>query len=130
MAKGKPTQGGGQLPNYTVAHIKLVVLFCAYGFSGLLTYSVYSVVLKREGAFFKTLQDYFECESTGVSPNKTCERSVFENLDPTEFTFPTAIMSYLLYPFATLLYVINIKKLIKWSWRMQPKSSSTHNTHS
>ena len=112
MAKSKPTQAGGQIPNYTVAHIKLVILFCAYGFSGLLTYSVYSVALKREGVFFKTLQDYFECESTGFSPNKTCERRIFESLDPTEFTFPITIVSFVLLPLATSLYVTNVKKLM------------------
>ena len=117
------------MPWHIVAHIKLVVTFCAYGFSGLINYSAYSVVLKRENAYSTALQDYFECESTGISPNKTCERSIFESLDPTEFTFPITIVSFVILPLATLLYVTNIKKLMT-KFKCNKKKATTVQTYS
>ena len=113
-SKEKQAQAERQsLPNHNVAHIKLVVTFCAYGVSAVLNYTAYSYVLTREDAYSKALHQYFECESTGVNSNKTCDRRIFENLDPTEFTFPATTIFYMLFPLATLLYVTDIKKLMK-----------------
>ena len=66
--------------------MKLILTFCVYGISNIVNYSAYSVSLKREGAFSKELEQYFDCESMGVSFGKTCDRDAFERLDPTEFT--------------------------------------------
>ena len=115
-----------------MAHVKLVAIFCAFGVTTVLNYSAYSAVLRRQNAYSTALQDYFDCESTGVSPNnRACDRSIFESLDPTEFTFPVTSVSYILVPLATLLYVTNVKKLVKSKHRKRqdPAQNSANSSN-
>ena len=98
---------------YTLAQIKLAMVFCAYGFSTVLNYTAYSVVVRRQDAFSKQLGQYFDCESTGISPGKVCDRHIFESLDPTEYTFPLTTITYILLPISTLIYVMNFERLGK-----------------
>ena len=103
----------GQSNIYTAAQIKLAMVFCTNGFATVLIYTAYSVVVRRQDAFSEQLDHYFDCESTGISPGKTCDRHIFESLDPTEYTFPIVIISYLLLPIGTLIYVMNFERLGK-----------------
>ena len=93
---------------YTSAQIKLILIFCAQGIAAVISYSVYSVALKREPAFQQALDDYLECEK---SANIQCDRSSFEALDPTPITFTLATISSALLPLSILIYVANIEKL-------------------
>ena len=79
----------------------------------MLNYTAFSVVVSRQDAFSEQLDHYFDCESTGISPGKVCDRHIFENLDPTEFTFPLAIISFVLLPIGILIYVMNFERLGK-----------------
>ena len=99
--------------HYTAAQVKLILTFCAYGVANLILYSSYSVVLKREDAYSQALEEYFDCESTGVEFGKFCDRSVFEALDATPITFPLTTIAYMLLPLAPLIYVSNVEKLSK-----------------
>ena len=98
---------------YTSAQVKLVLTFCAYGFANVVNYSAYSVILKKEDAYSQALEQYFDCESTGVEFGKSCDRSAFEALDASPITFPLTTISYMLLPIATLIYVANIEKFAK-----------------
>ena len=98
---------------YTAAQIKLAMVFFTNGFATVLNYTAYSVVVSRQDAFSEQLDQYFDCESTGISPEKECDRHTFESLDPTEFTFPLTIISYILLPIGTLIYVMNFERLGK-----------------
>lgn len=91
-------------------------MFCTYGISNIISYSSYSVVLRRQDPYAQALEAYFDCESTGVVIGKTCDRSIFEEIDPTETTFPLSIASYMLLPIGTLIYVSNIEKIFKKYW--------------
>ena len=93
--------------------MKLVLTFCAYGVANVILYSSYSVVLKREDAYSQALEEYFDCESTGVELGKSCDRRPFEALDATPITFPLTTIAYMLLPLATLIYVSNVEKLSK-----------------
>ena len=105
------------------AHMKLLLTFCVYGISNIVNYSAYSVVLRREDAFSQELEQYFDCESTGVSFGKTCDRDAFERVDPSKFTLPLSTISVGLMPIATLIYVANVEKFIK---KCRQKISSKH----
>ena len=112
----QPTQyGDGEMNTststhrYTSAQVKLVMTFCAYGIANIGNYSAYSVVLKREGAYSQALEEYFDCESTGVEFGKSCDRSAFQALDASPITFPLTTISYVLLPLATLIYVANVE---------------------
>ena len=98
---------------YTSAQVKLVLTFCAYGVANVILYSSYSVILKREDPFSQALEEYFDCESTGVEFGKSCDRSVFEALDPTPIVLSLSTIAYMLLPLATLMYVLNVEKLSK-----------------
>ena len=98
---------------YTHAQIKLVLIFCAYGLNGLINYSAYSRVLRKEGAYSQALEQYLSCEEMGSS-NNTCDRSIFEEHDPTPVTFPLTTISHVLVPLAILIYVANTKRLLKY----------------
>jgi len=101
-------------PNiYTAAQIKLAIVFCTSGFSRVLNLTIYSVVVSRQDAFSEQLDHYFDCESTGISPGKACDRHTFESLEPTEFTLPVVIISYIFVPIGTLIYVMNFERLGK-----------------
>ena len=95
---------------YTSAQIKLVLIFCAHAIAILINQSVYSVVLRREPSFQQALDDYLECEESG-NVDVQCDRSSFEELDPTPITFTLATIAYTLFPLSTLIYVANIEKL-------------------
>ena len=103
----------GQSNIYTAAQIKLAIVFCTSGFSRVLNLTIYSVVVSRQDAFSEQLDQYFDCESTGSSPGKVCDRHIFESLDPTEFTLPLVIISYIFLPIGTLIYVMNFERLGK-----------------
>jgi len=103
----------GQSNIYTAAQIKLAMVFCTNGFAIVLNYTAFSVVESRQDAFSEQLDQYFDCESTGISPGKVCDRHAFESLDPTEFTFPLAIISFVLLPIGILIYVMNFERLGK-----------------
>jgi hypothetical protein len=116
--KPKPMTNGNEESNspthrYTSAQVKLILTFCAYGVANVILYSAYSVVLKREDAYSQALEQYFDCESTGVMVGKSCDRSTFEALDATPITFPLTTISYMFLPLATLIYVANVEKFTK-----------------
>ena len=93
--------------------MKLILIFCAYGVASIINYSAYSVVLRKEAAYSQALEEYLSCEGMGAS-NTTCDRSIFEVHDPTPVTFPITTIAYSLMPLATLVYVANTKKLLKY----------------
>jgi hypothetical protein len=116
--KPKPMTNGNEESNspthrYTSAQVKLILTFCAYGVANVILYSAYSVVLKREDAYSQALEQYFDCESTGVMVGKSCDRSTFEALDATPITFPLTTVAYMLLPLATLIYVVDIEQCRK-----------------
>ena len=96
---------------YTSAQIKLIFTFCAYGVANLINYTAYSVVLRREDAYTQALDQYFTCESGGGE--NACDRSTFEELDPTEVTVPVFSVAYMLLPLAALIYVADISDMEK-----------------
>ena len=98
---------------YKHAQIKLVLIFCVFGLTGLLNYSSYSRVLRKEGVYSQALEQYLSCEEVGAA-NNTCDRSIFEEHDPTPITFPLTTISHVLVPLAILIYVANTKKLLKY----------------
>ena len=69
------------------------------------------MVLRQEGPFSQALEEYLDCESLGT--NSTCSRDKFENFDPTPITNPLALISYVLLPVSTLIYVANVEKIFK-----------------
>lgn len=112
------TQGADETnTHYTSAQVKLVLTFFAYGFTNVINYSAYSVLLSGESAFSQALEEYFNCESTGMVVGKTCDRSIFEEIDRSRITFPLTMTSYIFMPLATLIYVSNGEKLIKKYWQ-------------
>ena len=123
IVRRKISQSGQELPNHIVAHIKLVVIFCAYGLAGFLISIVYSVALKTEDAYLVALHQYFDCEKTAFITNKTCDRSIFEDLDASVFLNPVGLVSYVFYPFPILLYVLNFKR-IKFKKKADVEKSS------
>ena len=87
-----------------------MLIFCTQGFATIINYSAYSVVLRMEDAFSQASEEYLNCEGRG-NVNEQCDRSSFEELDPTPTTFPLTTITYVLLPLSTLIYVANVEKL-------------------
>lgn len=112
----RPEDGDGDnskaKSTYTEAQIKLVFTFLTYSLFSVIGYVLYSVVLNRQGIYSTELERYFDCESTGTSPDKVCSRESFENLDPSKFSLTTTTILLVGWPLATLIYVTNFEKII------------------
>ncbi len=98
--------------------LKVLTAFVTYTFVMALAIANNSVASRTYKEFEQELIDYFTCESTGVSPGKACSRSGFENADYTPFLIAINEITLTIYPFVTLIYVVNIteikRALLKW----------------
>ena len=113
---------------YTSAQIRLVLIFCTYGLATIINFSAYSVILRQEHPFSQALDEYLECKGLGSASPQTCSRQKFEDFDPSPVTFPLTIISYVLLPVSTLIYVANIEKvfaLFKTKFKFSTKSSGS-----
>lgn len=97
--------------SYIKAELKVVIAFLCFMFITALGITNNSVVLQHYNEFERELLSYFVCESTGVSPGKTCSRSGFENADLTPYTITTNEIVLTFYPVVTLIYVVNIAEI-------------------
>ena len=62
--------------------------------------------------YITAVSDYFQCESTGVYPNKTvCERN-FEKFD-SRILFTTGFFFLGMFPIVNLVYVLNVQEIKK-----------------
>ncbi len=108
--------------------MKILLCLVIFTFIPLLAITNISVVLRTSVEFERELLDYFMCESTGVSPRKTCSRSGFEAEDHTHYIHISYAVAMIVYVFTTLIYVINIAeikaRLSKWA---QKKDVSDRN---
>ncbi len=104
--------------DYMKAELKVLTAFVTFTFVMALAITNNSVSNRNYKEFEQELIDYFICESTGVSPGKACSRSGFENADYTPFLVAINEITLTIYPFVTLIYVVNIteikKALLKW----------------
>ncbi len=96
---------------YMKAELKVLTAFVYFTFIMVLGITINTVVLRNYKEFEEELTVYFTCESMGVSPGKTCSRSGFENADYTSFTVTINVMVLTLYPFVTLIYIVNIAEI-------------------
>ncbi len=91
-----------------------------YGLFLLIGFSVLAVDFKDIG---NDLAVYFECESTGESPGKVCDRSGFEDIEPITL-FGIQFIIGVGYPFVNLMYALNIKRMIHF-WNSHCHKSTT-----
>ncbi len=100
------------------AELKMLTAFLLYTFIMAIVVINVSVASSNYKEFVQEQFDYFTCESTGVSPGKTCTRSGFEKVDKTPYFNAIREIALTIYPFVSLIYVVNIteikRALLKW----------------
>ncbi len=94
--------------HFTKAQMKVTVSFAWYLLYGLSLLIAFSFLAVSSKDVESELIAYFTCESTGVSPEKVCDRSGFESADPVHL-FAAQFVVGLGYPFVNLMYALNIK---------------------
>ena len=98
---------------YRHAQIKLLLTFFSFGVGTLIVYSSSIAIHRKEGAYSQALEQYLSCEEMGAS-NNTCDRSIFEEHDPTPIIYTLNTITFAFIPLATLVYVTNTKKLLNY----------------
>ncbi len=99
--------------DYMKAELKVLTAFVTFTFVMALAITNNSVSSRTYKEFEQELIDCFTCESTGVSPGKACSRSGFENVDKTPFLVAINEIALTIYPFVSLIYVVNITEIKK-----------------
>ncbi len=99
--------------DYMKVELKVLTAFVTFTFVMALAITNNSVASRTYKEFEQELIDYFTCESTGVSPGKACSRSGFENADYTPFLVAINEIVLTIYPFVSLIYVVNITEIKK-----------------
>ncbi len=95
------------------AELKMLTAFVFFTFIMAIAIINISVASFNYKEFEQELIDYFTCESTGVSPGKACSRSGFENVDYAPYVNAITEIALTIYPFVSLIYVINITEIKK-----------------
>ena len=91
------------------AKIKLLIIFSYFFMFLVISQTALTLSLRKQAKFEAQLKTYFCCESAGMNPGPSCERS-FERLSDSA----SIVISYVmlgLYPIANLVFVVNIKEL-------------------
>ena len=89
----------------------LIILSCVLlGGAGLIV--VYSVLFFNLSSAIEALDAYLDCESTGIVPDRTCDRGEFAHtFYPSQGIFDLVLVFGFLYPCVNMLYVVEIQKV-------------------
>lgn len=101
-------QGGN---SYIKAEFKVLIAFLCYTFVAILGITTITITIQHYGKFQRELTNYFKCESTGISPEKTCSRSGFESVDFTPYVNIFTEIALTVYQMVTLVYIVNIDEI-------------------
>ena len=71
---------------------------------------------------------YFLCESSGIRPGETCNRSKINSAIPIQLLFDLAFVLLALLPVVNLTYAVNIYEL-KQRWKGRRRTHKTSVTH-
>ena len=94
------------------AEIKVLFALCYYFLLGTFMFGAIIAPATNYSKYITAVSDYFQCESTGVYPNKTvCERN-FEKFDG-RILLTTGLCFLGMLPIVNLLYVWNIQAIKK-----------------
>ena len=85
-----------------------------------------AITVRNSGQYAVTLVKYWQCEATGVDPEKQCDRlyASFEELGPPAL-IAISNMLYLILPLVNLVFVVNVTELKQKfkTWRGEAASS-------
>ena len=104
----KSDHGNSFIPTTTL--IKVLATFLCYTTVNVIALAGIVSQLNVEDEFAEELREYFICESTGVDPNRTCDRS-FENLYNPWPSIVAVFLAGILYQPFGLLYIINLRNV-------------------
>ena len=83
----------------------------------------FSVSALAGTTFKERLNTYFECESQGIQPGRTCERNF--NRFTGEIVNAVTIILYALYPVVNLLFIINFYEIKQRLLRVRSRRRTT-----
>ena len=110
----------------STAEIKLLIIFCYFFLITALSQTAFTVSLSNQPSLKAELAEYFFCEAAGMS-GPTCERS-FERISG-EIPIMIGFILLGLYPIVTLIYVVNVKRLMVHCCGKKESSSAHHNVN-
>ena len=109
---------------YAMAEVKVLFIFVFFTIFIVIAITNLSVVLRSYESFGEELLKYFTCESTGMSPGKSCSRSNFEREDPTAPAVTINFIVTAIYPLMTLIYVVKVADIKKFLNRQTAKQTT------
>ena len=91
-----------------------IILNISY-YAGIVIYVLITLAIHKhhfpKDSYTQALREYFLCESAGISPGKTCDRSEFNQSLPYLLPFEIIPILTALLPVVTLVYVVNIHEV-------------------
>ena len=110
----------------SIAERKVLIVLCYFVLLVVVSLTALAITVRNSGQYGVTLLEYWQCEATGVDPEKQCDRlyALFEELGPPALIAISNLL-YLILPLVNLVFVINVTELKKKfkTWRGQAASS-------
>ena len=96
----------------TVPEVKILIILSCVLFGGAVLIVVYSILFFNLSAAVEALDAYLDCESTGIVPDRACDREEFADAYyPSQGIFDLVLVFGFLYPCVNMLYVVEIQKV-------------------
>ena len=88
----------------------VLIVLCFYVFSGVIALSNRTFTLRNNGLLVDAQLEYWQCEATGVDPEKPCNRAPFEELMYPGLTILGSVLTQI-FPAVNLIFAVNMSEL-------------------